>query len=132
MGYWLFVGIGGIILGLSHFYLKYRVIFGGSLCEAITTGYAPFTSFSAYSQIVAGFDYNGEWLEKPTATLRLHTPKKRIGKIIYIYYNEKYPDNVVHKRKIAIFFDLFALAMFVVGVLIIADIIWWNTYWFYG
>ena len=126
--YMLFVGIGAILGGLSHFYLKYRIIIGGTLCEAITTRYVPFTSFSAYSNMVVGFDYNGEWLEKPTTTLRLHTPEKNIGKIIYIYYNEKYPDDVYHKRKIATIVDLFVLAFLIVGVLITLDIIWWDTY----
>ena len=126
----MFIGIGGIIIGLSHFYFKYRVRIGGTLCEAITTRYVPFIEFSSYfSNIMVEFDYNGEWLEKPTNTMYTFTPKRNIGKIVYIYYNEKYPDTVFHKRKIAIIMDLFNFALFIVGVLITLDIIWWNTYW---
>ena len=84
----LFVSsVFAILIGAGCFYFKYRVIIGGTRCNARVETLSSWTSrFS-----VVSFSYKVKRLRKPI------WPNFRRGKIgdkYCIYYNEKYPHSV--------------------------------------
>jgi len=95
--------------------MKYRVIVGGTPCMAqIISSYLAPGGRGMYAFMVA-FEYKAQRLEKPLAFWIKFFQRKQIGKRFSIYYNEKYPRDVVSRRHVAA--EICAVCFIAMGLL---------------
>ena len=109
-------GLFFILIGLWLFYMKYRIIIGGTRLKAKVIQCDDAPGPGGYYALVVAFKYKGERLQKPLATLTTLFPRRYIGKVIDVYYNEKYPRTVSDKRIIR---DVGVLALIIAGLVVI-------------
>jgi len=113
----LTLGVFAIFIGLFLFYIRYRSIIGGTLCEAkvIRCDIAHGGRLLAYNLIVK-FDYKGKRLQLPVSLRNTFAPRRQIGREFLVYYNERYPDFVTSKRSLS---DIYWLGMIAAGLILI-------------
>jgi len=108
-------GVPFILLGVWILYMKYRVIVGGTRCMAqITRSYFAPGGKGMHAFMVA-FEYKAKRLEKPLSFWIKFFQRKHIGKRFNIYYNEKYPKDVVSRRHVEA--EIYAFFFIAMGIL---------------
>ena len=99
-----------IFLILSVFYTRYRIILGGTRCnaEVVNYKYTPSGGRGNFYTLIVVFYYKGERLRKPITAQSVSFPSRYMGKKFSIYYNDNYPEMVV---RLYIWTDIFCLAI---------------------
>jgi len=116
-----FTAITFVFAGVFNFIRKYRIVIGGTACEAEVTQLGPKVHSRGLTanQFMFRFNYDGKWLEKPSINITFFR-KRHIGKTRTIYYNENHPKYVVAR---GIVWDIFCGISLVVGLFILYAVI---------